>query len=54
MYLSEETFRKNGVRSDSEVHFYTTVPNLFPNCLTFADALKPIAASKNINVHLKH
>lgn len=54
MYLSEETFRKNGVRQDSEVHFYTTVPNLFPNCNKFENALKPIAASKNIDVHLNH
>lgn len=32
MYLSEETFRKNGVRKDSNVAFHTTVGNLFPNC----------------------
>lgn len=54
MYLSEETFRKNGVRENSEVHFYTSVPNLFPNCRKFEDALKPIAAKKGIDVHIMH
>ena len=53
MYLSEETFRKNGVRKNSEVLFNTSAVNLFPNCLKFADALKPIAESKGIKVTYK-
>ena len=53
MYLSEETFRKNGVRKITDVHFNTTAGNLFPNCLKYADALKPIAESKGIKVTYK-
>ena len=51
MYLSEETFRKNGVRDKTEVMWHTTVGNLFPNCLKFAKALEPIAAAKGININ---
>lgn len=54
MYLSEETFCKNKVRDQTNVHFYTSVGNLFPNCTEYADALAPIAASKNIDVHFTH
>jgi len=54
MYLSEETFRKNGVRDQSDVHYYSAMHNMFPNCLKFSDALVPIAAEKNIDVHFKH
>ena len=54
MYLSEETFRNNGVRDNSDIHFYTSVPNMFPNCKKYADALVPIAAEKNIDVHFNH
>ena len=32
MYLSEETWRKNGVRENADIHFYTSVGNMFPNC----------------------
>jgi sulfide:quinone oxidoreductase len=31
MYLSEETFRKNNVRNQSEVHWYTTIDKMFGN-----------------------
>ena len=54
MYLSEETFRKNGVRDKSEIHFYTSVPNMFPNCLKYAEKLNYIVKEKNINTHFKH
>jgi NADPH-dependent 2,4-dienoyl-CoA reductase/sulfur reductase-like enzyme len=54
LYLSETTWRKNGVRGDCDIHFYTSVPNLFPNCKKFADALEPIAQDRGINVHYKH
>jgi len=30
MYLCEDTFRNNNVRDQTEVTFYTSVPNLFP------------------------
>jgi sulfide:quinone oxidoreductase len=54
MYLSEETFRKNDVRNKTDLHFYTSVGNLFPNCAKYAAALKPIAAEKGVNVHFQH
>lgn len=54
LYLSEETFRKNKVRDQTNVHFFTSVGNLFPNCTEYANALAPIAASKDIDVHFMH
>jgi len=54
MYLSEETWRKRGIRGDTNIHYYPTWPNMFPPCKKFADALLPIAESKNINSHFKH
>jgi sulfide:quinone oxidoreductase len=54
MYLSEESWRKNGVRQNCDIHFYTSVGNMFPNCQKFADALYPLAQQKNIDVHFKH
>jgi hypothetical protein len=51
MYLSEETFRRNGVRDRSQIHFYTSVPNMFPNCLKYADKLIEIKDQKEIDVH---
>lgn len=54
MYLSEETWRKNGHRKDCDIHFYTSVGNMFPNCAKYADKLKVIASDKNINVHFQH
>lgn len=42
------------MREFADVNFYTSVPNLFPNCAKFAEALGPIADSKGINVHYKH
>uniref|UniRef100_A0A7S3CR54 Sulfide:quinone oxidoreductase, mitochondrial n=1 Tax=Strombidium rassoulzadegani TaxID=1082188 RepID=A0A7S3CR54_9SPIT len=54
MYLSEESFRKNGVRDKCDIHFYTSVASMFPNCEKYAKALKPIAEAKGIDVHFKH
>ena len=54
MYLSEETWRNKGVRKDCDIHFYTTMGNLFPNCQKYADKLEVVAKEKDINVHLKH
>jgi len=54
MYLSEETWRKNGVREECDVHFFTSVGNMFPNCSKYADALLPIAQSKGIDIHFNH
>ena len=54
MYLSEETWRKSGVRKDCDVHFYTSVGNMFPNCQKYADKLAKVVVEKNIDVHFKH
>lgn len=54
MYLSEETFRKNGVRDQTEVHYYTTANTMFPNCLKYSDKLTKIKDEKGINVHYGH
>jgi sulfide:quinone oxidoreductase len=32
LYLSEETWRKKGIRNDCDITFETTAGNLFPNC----------------------
>lgn len=54
MYLSEESWRKAGIRNKTNISFYTSVPNLFPNCLKYADKLKEIAKSKDIHVNFTH
>jgi hypothetical protein len=53
MYLSEETFRRNKIRDQVDMHWYTSVGNMFPNCSKFADALEPIAQAKGIDIHYK-
>ena len=53
MYLSEATWRKNRNRKDFDISWHTTVGNMFPNCLKYADALLPIAKQKNININFK-
>jgi hypothetical protein len=42
MYLSEDTFRRKGIRDRTEVHWYSTVGVMFPNCLKFSDKLNEI------------
>jgi len=54
MYLSEETFRRNGVRNKTDIHWYTTVGVMFPNCLKFSDKLEEIRKSKGITSHFFH
>ena len=54
MYLSEETWRKNGVRDKTNIKWVTSAGNMFPNCAKYADALKPIAASKNCDTFFGH
>lgn len=54
MFLSEETFRKNGVRDNVQIHYYAATGNFFPPCKKFADALVPIAGSKGISPHFGH
>jgi len=53
MYLSEETWRKNGVRDDCDIHFYTSTPGMFP-VPKYGAALKVIAENKGITPHFTH
>ncbi len=54
MYLSEETFRHNGVRDRADIHFYTSVGSMFPNCLKYAEKLDRIKDEKGISAHFHH
>ena len=48
MYLSEETWRKNGHIKDIDIKYITSVGNMFPNCAKFAEKLTKIVKEKNI------
>jgi len=50
MYLSEDTWRKNGVRDNIDMHWYTSAGGMFP-VKKYGDALKPLAISKGIDLH---
>jgi NADPH-dependent 2,4-dienoyl-CoA reductase/sulfur reductase-like enzyme len=50
MYLSEDTWRKNKVRKNIDMHWYTSAGGMFP-VKKYGDALKPLAISKGIDLH---
>ena len=50
MYLSDETWRKNGVRDNIDMHWFTSAGGMFP-VKKYGDALKPLALSKGIDLH---
>lgn len=54
MYLSEETFRRNGVRDKADIHWYSTVGVMFPNCLKYSAVLDGVSDKKGINKHFFH
>jgi len=54
MYLSEATFRKNNVRDNTNIEFYSAPANIFPPSASFAGALQSIADGKGIRSHFKH
>lgn len=54
MYLSEETFRRNGVRNQTEIQWFSTVGVMFPNCLKYSDKLNEIRKGKDINANFFH
>ena len=54
MYLSEETWRKNGVRANTDIHWYSTVGVMFPNCLKYSDVLDEVKTKKGITTHFFH
>ena len=53
MHLSEETWRRNGVRDNCDVHFYTSGPSMFP-VKKYSDALLSLTQNKNIGIHFSH
>ena len=54
MYLSEETFRRNGVRDKTDIQWYSTVGVMFPNCLKYSDKLNEIRKKKGITANYFH
>ena len=51
MYLSEETFRRNEVRSKTDIHWYSSAGVMFPNCLKYSEKLEEIRKQKFITAH---
>ena len=54
MYLSEATFRKNKVRDQTTIKFFSMPPNIFPPCKDFQGPLQAMAEGKGIETHYKH
>ena len=52
MYLSEETFRMNGVRKKVEVHFMSAGPRLF-GVQKYREALEKVVKSRGIQTHFQ-
>ena len=50
MYLSEDSWRKNGVRQNIDMHYYASSPTMFP-VPKYGKALHEIALGKNIGIH---
>lgn len=53
MYLAEEAFRENGVRSRAEVKFYTPGAVIF-GVQEYGDALMKVIEARDIDLRLKH
>ena len=53
MYLSEESWRKAGVRDNIDIHWYTSAGGMFP-VPKYGAALKEVALGKNIDIHFEH
>jgi len=53
MYLADDHFRKAGVRSRSQVHYYAGTPGIF-SVKEFAKTLDEVIARKDIQTHYKH
>jgi len=54
MYLSEETWRKNGIRDKCDIQYWSSAGNMFPNCLKYADKLDEIRKQRKIPVNYFH
>eukprot|EP00478_Filoreta_tenera_P000382 GABV01000382.1.p1 GENE.GABV01000382.1~~GABV01000382.1.p1 ORF type:complete len:435 (-),score=145.32 GABV01000382.1:67-1338(-) len=53
MWLAESQWRKNGVRQDIDISFYTPTPAIF-SAPKYAASLMKQAQARNVNVNLKH
>ena len=54
LYLSETTFRRNGVRDATNMSYYSATPIIFPPNDDFSEALTEQCASKDITKFLNH
>ncbi|OMJ08540.1 Sulfide:quinone oxidoreductase, mitochondrial [Smittium culicis] len=52
-YLAEEKFRDNGIRSSTNVSYYTGIGKIF-GIDKYADSMWKVANGRNINVNLMH
>ena len=48
LYLSENYWRRQGLRDNTTVHYHTSTPVLFPPCKKFSDKLEEIRTGKGI------
>jgi sulfide:quinone oxidoreductase len=53
MYLADDHFRKAGVRSNSQVHYYSGTPGIF-SVKAFAKTLNEVIERKQIQTHYMH
>ncbi len=53
MYLTDDVFRKNKIRSQSDIRFYSAAPGIFP-VKKFADALNQVIARKELKMNFQH
>jgi NADPH-dependent 2,4-dienoyl-CoA reductase/sulfur reductase-like enzyme len=53
MWLAESQWRKNGVRQDIDISFYTPTPAIF-SAPKYAASLMKQAKARNVSVNLKH
>ncbi len=53
MYLADDHFRKAGVHSNSQVHYYAGTPGIF-SVKEFAKTLDEVIARRGIQTHYKH
>jgi sulfide:quinone oxidoreductase len=54
LFLSEETFRRNGVRDKTDLHFYAATPVFFPPVKEYNEEITKTALSKGVKPHFKH
>jgi len=53
MYLADETFRRQGVRKQTEIKFFAAAPGIFP-IKRYSDPLNAVIARKKLNTNFNH